>query len=476
MTIESVDEVMDDGLIGVAVVWQLQTEQGILNLLRADVEGLTVEEGWVEGEGADYEFTASVLLTGETATNEFTITPKDGTLMDNYELTKTEGTLSIKDRSVKYSITVTAASSNNTYDGNMKSAKGFEEPGLKVVIDGNTYKISGLKTSDPERIDATTGNGIENAITGTAVVTDAAGNDVTSQFTVKTESGWLKIARRPATITVANTTKDYGVKDEDITFNAAHTSGGVNEDLPATWTVRRTNKAEDPGTYNGVLTLKDYAGTIDEIKAKLEEEYPNYIFTIIPGNFTIRAADTHSLTVTYMYSDGTVDYVFNRSDYAEGDNALAKRKIPDGYTATIRRTSQAALGGRVTENVDDTAHYTTISGTMGNADVTYEVIYTLNDYRLTIHFQVLGEEEILATIYRDYPGGTVYSVLRTDEDIPADKFPEGYVMVERKDLKMPLHDDTIIVYLVPEGYTLFDDDPTPLGINDAALGSGEIIE
>ena len=45
MTIESVDEVMDDGLIGVAVVWQLQTEQGILNLLRADVEGLTVEEG-----------------------------------------------------------------------------------------------------------------------------------------------------------------------------------------------------------------------------------------------------------------------------------------------------------------------------------------------------------------------------------------------------------------------------------------------
>ena len=167
---------------------------------------------------------------------------------------------------------------------------------------------------------------------------------------------------------------------------------------------------------------------------------------------------------------------FRKTDYAEGDNAYAQRKIPDGYTATIRRTSNAALGGTVTENVNNEKHFTTISGTMGNADVTYEVIYTLIDYTLTINFQVLGEEETLATIEREYVGGATYSVLQTDEDIPVDKIPAGYVLKEKKDQKVPNEDTTITVYLVPEGFTFIDDDPTPLGINNATLGSGEIIE
>ena len=47
---------------------------------------------------------------------------------------------------------------------------------------------------------------------------------------------------------------------------------------------------------------------------------------------------------------------------------------------------------------------------------------------------------------------------------------------EKKDQKVPNEDTTITVYLVPEGFTFIDDDPTPLGINNATLGSGEIIE
>ncbi len=41
---------------------------------------------------------------------------------------------------------------------------------------------------------------------------------------------------------------------------------------------------------------------------------------------------------------------------------------------------------------------------------------------------------------------------------------------------MPNSDAVITVYLVPEGYEYIDEDPTALGINNAALGSGEIIE
>ena len=45
MAVEGVDEVADDGLIGIAVVGQLQAEQGIADLLGTDVQGLAVEIG-----------------------------------------------------------------------------------------------------------------------------------------------------------------------------------------------------------------------------------------------------------------------------------------------------------------------------------------------------------------------------------------------------------------------------------------------
>ena len=69
-------------------------------LTNADVEGknangLTVEDGWVDGEGATYTFTGTITDPGNTK-NAFTVTAKAGTNLDNYEISKTEGTL--KDR------------------------------------------------------------------------------------------------------------------------------------------------------------------------------------------------------------------------------------------------------------------------------------------------------------------------------------------------------------------------------------------
>ena len=63
----------------------------------------------------------------------------------------------------------------------------------------------------------------------------------------------------------------------------------------------------------------------------------------------------------------------------------------------------------------------------------------------------------------------------SDQDVRK-MIPEGYELRERKKLTMPNKDATITVYLVPEGVLLIDEDPTALGINNAALGSGEIIE
>ena len=80
-------------------------------LTNADVEGkndngLTVETGWVEGEGATYSFSGSQTLVGNSK-NTFTYTLNSNTKADNYDITKNEGTLTVTDINVPNDLVVT---------------------------------------------------------------------------------------------------------------------------------------------------------------------------------------------------------------------------------------------------------------------------------------------------------------------------------------------------------------------------------
>ena len=180
-------------------------------LTNADVErtntnGLTVESGWVKEEGATYEFTGSALLAGADEANAFTINVKDGTSLANYDLTKTEGRLEIGERTEKYAIEVKSNGDRTTYDGDEHEVSGFETLEF-TTEDGNTYTVEGLTAGGAKSTNATTG--INNTITGEAVVKDAAGNDVTGQFDVTTTEGKLIIDRKALTLTSGSAEKEY---------------------------------------------------------------------------------------------------------------------------------------------------------------------------------------------------------------------------------------------------------------------------
>ena len=164
---------------------------------------LETETGFVEGEGATYNFTGSQTVVGSSK-NTFSYTLNDNTIADNYNITKTEGTLTINNRDAKYQIKVKANSTTATYDGKQHSAAGVESN--EFMIDGNKYLVSGLTTEDPADVDAGT---YTNNVTGTPVVTDAKGNDVTSQFSIGTENGSLVINKRAVTLKSASITKVY---------------------------------------------------------------------------------------------------------------------------------------------------------------------------------------------------------------------------------------------------------------------------
>ncbi|MDD6996355.1 MAG: LPXTG cell wall anchor domain-containing protein, partial [Collinsella sp.] len=142
--------------------------------------------GWVDGHGATYSFTGSQKIVGSSG-NAFECIPNEGTNLDNYEITKQYGTLSVTDRSEKYQITLTPHSKSVTYDGTEKSVSGFET--LEFHINGQTFYVSGVEASAT----GTDAGEYPVKVSGQAVVIDSDGNDVTGQFTVNIDDALVTI-------------------------------------------------------------------------------------------------------------------------------------------------------------------------------------------------------------------------------------------------------------------------------------------
>ena len=207
---------------------------------------------------------------------------KSNTLAQNYEITYKPGTLTVTDRDTKYVITVKAISTTATYDGKEHSAIGVET--YEFTVNGQKYTVEGLTTDNPSKINA---DEYPNNISGTAVVRDAAGNNVTAQFTVNTENGKLTIKVRPITLTgdgwetaQSYTGNEYSTTDFDVEqANAANDRGLVSgETVEATYELKGTLV----GSYTGVF---DEKATI--IKAGDKNVTANYEIAYVPRTLTI---------------------------------------------------------------------------------------------------------------------------------------------------------------------------------------------
>ena len=244
---------------------------------------VTVTKGaFVDGEGYTANVTGSQTLVG-SSDNTFTYTLNEGTKAQNYVIEKSFGELKVIDRTEKYEITVVANSDEVTYDGEVHSVSGFKT--LSFTVEGNTYTVSGLDAS----VSGTDANTYTNAVTGTAVVTDAAGNDVTGQFTVKTQDGTLTI--KPAEVTITADNKEKFVDEADPEFT--YTISGIVEadkDKKVTLTIIRekvgTPEGEQAGSYS--IIPKD---------ASIEGSN-NYTFKYVNGTLTIKERNAITVTLT----------------------------------------------------------------------------------------------------------------------------------------------------------------------------------
>lgn len=327
---------------------------------------LATEDGFVEGEGATYTFTGSQTLVGSSA-NAFTYTLNEGTKAENYDIEKTEGKLTVTDREEadKYEITVTANSATETYDGTEKTASGVtgttstNDKGAQFTVEGLSATVSGTDAGE-----------YTNEVSGTPVVKDAAGNDVTSQFKVKTVNGKLVIDKRAVTIKPKNATKAYDGKPlKAIEWEIV---SGSFVDGQSIADPQYNGSQTVPGSSESSITKWGYAeGT----------NAANYNITAAKGSLTVtdRAdGEKYKITVKANSAESTYD---GNEHAVEGFETL--EFAVDGNEYTVSGLSASVSGtdaGIYPNNVTGTAKVTDAAGN----DVTSQFSVTTESGSLVI--------------------------------------------------------------------------------------------
>lgn len=210
-------------------------------------------DGFVSGEGATWTVTGTITNVGSVE-NSFTYTLNEGTLADNYNITKVEGTLKITEKIPSVTISVTPDYPNNgkeaepgdtiSYDAEIKNNESYNI-NVKIDIDSDSdfaetidtitvYDKDGNKIEEVTSIDETitilAGGTVKVTYKSEVSSTHPINTDFNSTVKVSTETG-KKISSK----TVSNDIeKSVGVfdttnKDKNVIL-ILDLSGSMNDD------------------------------------------------------------------------------------------------------------------------------------------------------------------------------------------------------------------------------------------------------
>ena len=313
-------------------------------------------------------------------------------------------------------ITVKAKSGTATYNGKEHKVEGFEA--TEFTVDGNKYTVEGLTASGATGTDA--GN-YTSKVTGKAVVKDAADNNVTKQFTVKTENGNLVINRKKYTVETLDGNKTYdgtpltaGAKINGIiagevveiktTKSLTDVGNILNDKYELTWKTAKATNYKLDGEKFGTLTVTtqsidpgtdpekpnpDYTGA--KVNSPKDEVYDGNEHKWIPtvtdkADKKLEAGTDY--TVEYSKTDftnvGTIEVTITGKGNYTGTVKRSYKVTPKEYTVTTdsatKTYSGTALtaGGKVEGIVSgETVEFTTTGSQteVGTSKNTYELVW-----------------------------------------------------------------------------------------------------
>ena len=286
---------------------------------------------FLAGQGiSDPVFSGSQTAPGASESSIVSWGYPENTKAGNYEIRTEKGTLNVTSRGAAETITVEANSTSATYDGGTHSAAGLKT--TEFVVGGKAYTVSGLSTEDPSAADAGT---YTNNVTGTAKVSDAAGNDVTSEFAVEIKDGSLVIDPAEATIRPKDASKPYdGTPLVASEFEAAGFVGGDGV-AGVTYGGSQTDAGESGSTIAayeaaGSTKLANYKITLGEGRLEVTANAEKVVLTIRENSATF-PYDGEAKTAEGYEVAGISSALYKEGDFAfVGD---AAHKVATGIDA-----------------------------------------------------------------------------------------------------------------------------------------------
>ena len=242
-------------------------------------------DGFVTGEGADYDVTGSQTNVGESK-NTFTYTLKDGTNADNYEITPSEGTLKVTPVTDKVIVTITEHSGTYTYDGGDKTVTGYDVSSDNSLYTKKDFSFNGNDTVTGKNA------GTYDMQLKASDFTNTSKNFTNVEFVIV--DGQLKIEKRNVTLTSGDGRKTY---DGQPLTNGTVTVGGDQFATGEGASYKVTGSQTNVGSSENAFTYTLNAGTDEN----------NYNITTENGTLTVDPIKTE-VTVTITGHTATAKY------------------------------------------------------------------------------------------------------------------------------------------------------------------------
>lgn len=268
-------------------------------------EAGVTEGSMVDGESFVYEFTGIQTIAGESA-NSFIISAGDGTNLDNYEITKQEGTLKVEPKGIvpgeDNGMKVTKPV-DKVYNGKEQKFVPVVTDGDKALVENVDYVVTYTDALGFEG-DAAAKDDFTN-VTGDIFVTVEGIGNYTGSLTQS-----YQITPKPYTVTTVSGSKVYdGTPLEGASLEGNFVGGLVNDD-DATFVV--TGTQTEVGVSDNTYTLE----FVDEQMAK---------------NYKLVKEDIGTLTVVKDESEASQ----NSNGNGESKNKGALPKTGDMTLATL---------------------------------------------------------------------------------------------------------------------------------------------
>ena len=468
---------------------------------------LAVESGWAEGEGAAYTFTGSQTLVGGSP-NAFSYTLNENTKEGNYDISVIPGQLTVTNRQAQYQVTVEANSSTgNTYDGVEHAATGLKTS--EFTVDGQKYTVEGLNTSDPKAVNA---GEYANTISGTPVVKDANGNDVSSQFAVTLVPGKLEIAKRSVTLTSASESRVYNgeaLTNDGVTVGGDGFVAGEGAVYNVTGAITDAGKVANSFTYgrNSNTNFDNYTITKEEGTLEVTPVADKVTVTITGNSATLPYSGSEQNVTGYSFA--TSDGRYREANVKFQGEAVAKGTNAGTYNMNLASGQFSNTSGNFT-NVEFVVVDGSLEITGGDLDAD-KVVWDVHDVQkvydgtplsayvakatdkfgnaLKVEYSTDGEQwtDDPSSITLTHFGAQLVMLRVTSPNYAADQYAENgeWVAITSRPVTLtskgdnkkydgePLTNDTVTVETKGEGTGFIDGEGVTIKVTGSQTDAGE---